>query len=75
MLIPLNIESLITSIAVAAVIFLGTTILKSVRAIDRLTEAVGKIAKLEADLVELREWCIRNGFDRRQIDRRQIDHD
>jgi hypothetical protein len=72
--IPLNLETIATGIIISAIVFLGSTILKSVRTIEKLNNilesqnplgVLGRMTKTESELNELRDWALKQGYDRR----------
>jgi hypothetical protein len=72
--IPLNLETIATSIIISAVVFLGSAMFRSIRALDKLTNIIesqqppgvlGRLHDVEKELSELRDWCLKKGYDRR----------
>jgi hypothetical protein len=76
MTLSLDLGVITGSIVVISVTALGGMLLKTVRAIDRLTTLLGdskipeslfgRLYVAEIELKEQREWLLRNGYDRRR---------
>lgn len=81
--LSLDLSIITGSIVVASVIALGGMLLRTVRAIDRLTTLLGdskipeslfgRLFMAEIQLKDMRDWLIRNGYDRRLYDTKPHD--